>query len=58
MISHIFLLCLFSVLVSIFFGALTRDDLRGGARVTLILFLSMLGLSLALAYIMAPFPLR
>lgn len=58
MVSHIFLLVLFSVLVSIFFGVLTRNDLREGARVALILFLSMVGISLALAYIMAPFPLR
>ncbi|MCZ6779457.1 MAG: hypothetical protein O7F16_10905 [Acidobacteria bacterium] len=58
MLSHIFLLVLFSTLVSIFFGALTRNDLREGARVALILFLSLVGISLALAYIMAPFPLR
>lgn len=58
MLSHIFLLVLFSALVSIFFGTLTRNDLREGARVALILFLSLVGISLALAYIMAPFPLR
>lgn len=58
MVSHLFLLLLFSALVSVFFGALTRDTLREGARVALILFLSMVGISLALAYIMAPFPLR
>ncbi len=58
MISHIFLLLLFSALISVFFGALTRNTLREGARVAVILFLSMVGVSLALAYIMAPFPLR
>lgn len=58
MISHIFVLVLFSALVSIFFGVLTRDTLHEGARISVILFLSMVGVSLALAYIMAPFPLR
>ncbi len=58
MVSHIFLLLLFSALVSIFFGALTRNDVREGSRVALILFLSLVGISLALAFIMAPFPLR
>ena len=58
MISHIFVLVLFSALVSIFFGVLTRDTLHEGVRISVILFLSMVGVSLALAYIMAPFPLR
>jgi hypothetical protein len=58
MLSHMFLLLLFSALVSVFFGALTRSTLREGARVALLLFLSMVGISLALAYLMAPFPLR
>ncbi len=58
MVSHIFLLALFSALVSIFFGVLTRNTLHEGARVAVILFLSMAGGALALAYIMAPFPLR
>jgi hypothetical protein len=57
-IGHIFILVLFSTLVSIFFGVLTRDTLHEGARMSFILFLSMVGVSLALAYIMAPFPLR
>lgn len=58
MISHLVILVLFSALVSIFFGVLTRDTLHEGARMSVILFLSMVGVSLALAYIMAPFPLR
>jgi len=56
--SHVSLMLLFSALVSVFFGALTRNSLRESARVAVILFLSMTGISLALAYIMAPFPLR
>jgi hypothetical protein len=58
LLSHISLLLLFSALVSAFFGALTRATLQEGARVALLLFLSMVGISLALAYLMAPFPLR
>lgn len=58
MVSHTFLMLLFSALVSVFFGTLTRNTLREGARVAVILFLSMMGISLALAYIMAPFPLH
>jgi len=57
-LSHISLLLLFSALVSVFFGALTRSTPREGARVALLLFLSMAGISLALAYLMAPFPLH
>lgn len=56
MTSHLGLLVIFSVLVGAFFGMLSRETLREGIKVFLILTLSMVFLSLLIAYLMYPFP--
>ena len=55
--SHLAIMVLFSVLVGAFFGALSRDTLREGFKVGLVLTLSMIVLSMLVAYLMYPFPL-
>ena len=55
--SHLAILVLFSVLVGAFFGALSRDTLREAFKVGLVLTLSMIVLSMLVAYLMYPFPL-
>ncbi len=55
--SHLAILVLFSVLVGAFFGALSRDNLREALKVGLVLTLSMIVLSMLVAYLMYPFPL-
>lgn len=52
MASHFLIMVLFSVLVGIFFGTLTRDTLRDGARVAALLIVAMIGISLIIAYVM------
>jgi hypothetical protein len=49
---------IFSVLVSVFFAFLTQNDRRERFKVMAILFLSMIVLSLLIAYAMFPFPLN
>ena len=58
MVSHLGILVIFSVLVGAFFGLLSRETLRDGLKVFLVLTLSMVVLSLLVAYLMYPFPLR
>ena len=58
MVSHLGVLVIFSVLVGAFFGLLSRETLRDGLKVFLVLTLSMVVLSLLVAYLMYPFPLR
>lgn len=55
--SHFLNMALFSMLVSVFFAFLTQTDRRERLKVMLILFLSMVVLSLLIAYAMLPFPL-
>ncbi len=55
--SHLAILVLFSVLVGAFFGVLSRDSLREAFKVGLVLTLSMIVLSMLVAYLMYPFPL-
>jgi MFS-type transporter involved in bile tolerance (Atg22 family) len=47
----------FAALVSVFFGFLTQNERRERLKVMTILFLSMVVLSLLIAYAMFPFPL-
>jgi hypothetical protein len=47
---------LYSTIVSTFFATLFRDDLRSRIRLGGILWLSMVGGALVLAYVMYPFP--
>jgi hypothetical protein len=56
--SHFLNLVLFSAIVSTFFAFLTRNAPRERWRIGLALGISMVGLSLALAWIMYPFPGR
>jgi len=56
--SHFLHLLVFSMIVSTFFAFLTRNEPRARLRLGLILGGSMLFLSLALAWIMFPFPVR
>jgi len=54
--SHFLHLVLFSAIVSTFFAFLTRTAPRERLRVGLMLGVAMVGLSLALAWVMYPFP--
>jgi len=56
--SHFLNLLIFSVLVAVFFAFLTQNDGKDRLRVVLILGGSMVVLSLIIAYVMYPFPLR
>jgi amino acid permease len=56
--SHLLNMVVFSVLVAVFFAFLTQNGTRDRLRVILILGGSMVVLSLVLAYVMYPFPLR
>jgi Na+-driven multidrug efflux pump len=55
--SHLGILIVFSALVGVFFGALSRETFREGVKVALVLSLSMIVISLLVAYLMYPFPL-
>ena len=56
--SHFANLLIFSRLVAVFFAFLTQSETRDRLRVILILGGSMVVLSLIIAYVMYPFPLR
>lgn len=56
--SHFLNLVIFSLLVAVFFAFLTQNTPRERVRVILILGGSMVVLSLIVAYVMYPFPLR
>jgi len=56
--SHLLNMVVFSALVAVFFAFLTQRETRDRLRVILILGGSMVVLSLVLAYVMYPFPLR
>lgn len=55
--SHLAILIVFSILVGAFFGALSRETLREAFKVGLVLTLSMIVISMLVAYLMYPFPL-
>ena len=55
--SHLAILVVFSILVGAFFGALSRETLRDAFTVGLVLTLSMVVISMLVAYLMYPFPL-
>jgi hypothetical protein len=56
--SHFLNMVVFSGLVAVFFAYLTQSGARDRLRVTLIIGGSMVVLSLIVAYVMYPFPLR
>lgn len=55
--SHFTILALFSLLVSMFFGTLTRETPKESAKVAAVMLVSMLGFSLVVGYVMYIFPL-
>ncbi len=55
-LSHVFLMVLYALLVSVFFALLWRGDRRGQVRLFLQLFLGMVGGGILLAWLMYPFP--
>ena len=55
--SHILLLVLFALLVSVVFAALTKDDPREQLRFGALLFGGFVASALALGWLMYPFPL-
>ena len=55
--SHFLIMCLFSVLVGAFFATLTRDTVRDGLKAGALLTLTMVGVSLIIAYVMYFLPL-
>ena len=55
--SHFLILAFFSLLVSVFFGALTRETPVQCAKVAGVMMASMLGFSLLIGYVMYVFPL-
>ena len=56
--SHVLHMILFSGIVSTFFALLTRSGRRARFKLALLLLAAMVGLSLALAWAMYPFPSR
>ncbi|MEK7798407.1 MAG: hypothetical protein AAB297_01150 [Acidobacteriota bacterium] len=56
--SHFVNLVIFSALVALFFAFLTQSETKDRLRVILVLGGSMIVLSLIIAYVMYPFPLR
>jgi hypothetical protein len=58
MASHFLIMCLFSVLVGSFFAALTKDTLGEGIKAAAMLSITMVGVSLIIAYIMYFLPLH
>jgi hypothetical protein len=54
--SHFLLMVLYSALVSLFFAALWRRRLHDQVVLFLQLFFGMVGVGLALAWLMYPFP--
>ena len=55
--SHFLNMVVFSALVAVFFAFLTQNERRERIKVMIILGLSMVALSLILAFAMYPFPL-
>ncbi len=56
MLSHFFLMVLYSLLVSVFFTLLWRRERKEQVRLFLQLFLGMVGGGLIIAWLMYPFP--
>lgn len=57
MASHFLIMSLFSVLVGAFFGTLTRESAREAFKAGALLALTMVGVSLIIAYVMYLLPL-
>jgi hypothetical protein len=57
MTDHFLLLTLFSLMVSVVFATLQRDEPREQLRLGLLLFAGFVGAALALGWLMLPFPI-
>lgn len=55
--SHFLIMSFFSVLVGSFFATLTRDTFREGLKAGALLTVTMVGVSLLIAYVMYFLPL-
>lgn len=55
--SHFLIMSFFSVLVGAFFATLTRETLREGIKAGALLTVTMVGVSLLIAYVMYFLPL-
>lgn len=56
--SHFLNMVIFSALVAVFFAFLTQNETRERIRISVIIGGSMIVLSMIVAYVMYPFPLR
>lgn len=56
--SHFLNMVIFSALVAVFFAFLTQNETRERVRISVIIGGSMIVLSMIVAYVMYPFPLR
>ena len=56
--SHFLNLAVFSLLVGVFFAFLTQHTTRDRVRIMVLLSGAMIVLSLIIAYVMYPFPMR
>lgn len=56
MLSHFFLMVLYSLLVSLFFTVLWKRERKDQVKLFLQLFLGMVGGGLLVAWLMYPFP--
>jgi hypothetical protein len=56
MLSHFFLMVLYSLVVSLFFTVLWRRERKDQVKLFLQLFLGMVGGGLLVAWLMYPFP--
>lgn len=54
--SHIGLMVLYTSIISLFFGTLLRNDRRAISAFAVKMFLILLAASLAVAWLMLPFP--
>ena len=55
--SHLFLLVLFAMFVSLVFAVIARDDARGQIKLGGLMFAGFLASAIVLSWLMYPFPL-
>ena len=56
--SHLLLMALFAMFVSLVFSVLAKDTLREQARLGGLMFVGFMLVGLAVSWLMYPFPLR
>jgi hypothetical protein len=57
MTSHLLLMAVFSLLVSLIFAVLARDEPRAQVRFGALVFLAFMGGAIVLGWVLFPFPL-